>query len=128
MILRLASVLSLAWTFYVLKWVWALKNCVCAEKWQLDYITATYLAFILYDLNVLVTGVHDPVYFYIFLAGTFILALVSLWYVKRLKDTRCVCTESKQRTLIYWLSIKQLVAVPLISAFVLTRKRPGLFG
>lgn len=122
-VLRAGSILSLAWTAYVLKWIKSLKDCACAERWQLDYIIVTYCCFILYDLGVLFTGAHDPLYFKVFLAGSFVLALVSLWYIRRLKDIRCVCTESRQRTLIYLLSIKQLVIIPL---FVLMSKHLGL--
>jgi len=108
------ALINIVFWSVALLWVISLekKACACSKDWRRDYMKYYFIAAILFQFLLLS---KNPMYLKIaspFMALAFLVYLyATVTYIQRQKRRQCHCSESTERTVLFFSSIIQIIVL-----------------
>lgn len=103
--------LFFTWYSYALRWLLDMKECECArDDWRRQYLTYFFVAMM---SLMFLTLLNITPSMKLVTAVSVLTPFIVVTYTGRLRSSMCECSAARQRDIMYWVSIAQIIGIIL---------------
>jgi len=110
----LSPVINIAFYGFAFFWIQNMEknSCTCSQDWRRDYMKYFFLAVIGIQFLIMGKGISSLKKYKIPLGiASLVYLYASLTYIHTLREQSCGCSDSMERSILFWYSAIQIISL-----------------